>query len=148
MTADLSWGIKRSFLGYLESLPDCLITTEGGADRDEASGAFRFQYARKTELDGGGHRLEFNGDVRIRAHGGMLLVIFMNPWLSFTGSRVELSVVDLMHWPDTSRREILGISENTDGTEFPLNLAESALETFNGVYPAGEPLDPAILVHV
>ncbi|RSZ63828.1 hypothetical protein EAH68_06220 [Corynebacterium hylobatis] len=146
MTADLAWGIKHSFLGYLESLPDCMITTEDGASRDEATGAFVFPSARRIELDGNGYRLEFKGDVRIKAHGGMLLVIFMHPWLTFLDGRVELSVVDLMHWPDTSRREVLGISDTTHGTEFPLRLAESALETFNGVYQAGEPLDPVKLV--
>lgn len=145
MTASLSWGIKRSFLDYLESLPDCVIATNDGAYREDSSGVFVFPYVGRTELRGGHHRLEFNGDVRIRAHGGMLLVIFMNPWLTFTDGGVELSVVDLMHWPDTSRREVLGVSDLVQGTEFPLTLAESALETFNNVYPAGVPLDPVKL---
>lgn len=146
MTASLSWGIKRSFLGYLESLPDCIIATNDGAYREESSGTFVFPYVGRTELGGGHHRLEFKGDVRIRAHGGMLLVIFMDPWLTFTDGRVELSVVDLMHWPDTSRREVLGVSDLVQGAEFPLILAESALETFNNVYPAGVPLDPVKLL--
>lgn len=148
MTATLSWGIKRSFLGYLEGLPDCMIATNDGASRNGSSGEFRFPFARRTELSGGDHRLEFEGDVRIKAHGGMLLVIFMRPWLTFTDGRVELSVVDLMYWPDTSRREILGTSETTQGTQFPLTLADTALETFNNVYQAGEPLDPVRLVEL
>lgn len=142
---DLRWGIKDSFLGYLESLPDCRIATNEGAVREGSGGAFRFPYVRRTELNDGGYRLEFNGDVRIQAHGGMLLVIFMAPWLTIRPEGAELSVVDLMHWPDTSQREVLGISAETEGPDFPLRLAESALETFNNVYPPGEALAPVRL---
>lgn len=149
----LSWGIKRSFLRYLESLPDCAIATNDGATRDGESGEFCFPFMAKTELDENSYRLEFSGDARIKAHGGMLLVIFMNPWLTFTESSVEFSVVDLMAWPDTSQREVLGVSplgastepEASVATEFPLRLAESAVETFNNVYQAGEPLEPVKL---
>lgn len=141
----LAWGIKSSFLGYLESLPDCTIGTGGGAWRDAGTGRFHFPLAQRVELDDDGVRLEYSGEVRIQAHGGMLLVILMNPWLSIGAGRTEFSTVDLMFWPDTSHREVLGVSGITSGTEFPLTLAESAVETFNNVYPAGEPLDPVFL---
>lgn len=146
MITNLSWGIKNSFLNYIESLPDCRIATNDGSFRDEQTGAFVFPYTGRTELDGDDYRLEFAGDVRMQAHGGMLLIIFMNPWLTFSENGVELSVVDLMYWPDTSKREVLGTSGAAEGSEFPLALTASALETFNNVYQAGEPLAPAKLV--
>lgn len=145
----LAWGIKKSFLGYLESLPDCVFAENDGASRDPHTGLFQFPFHRRVELDEGGYRLEFSGDIRIKAHGGMLLVILMNPWLKISERGVELSVVDLMHWPDTSQRELIGHSplmEAPGDAEFPLVLAESAVETFNNVYQPGEPLDPVVLV--
>lgn len=139
----LFWGIKPSFLRYVKSLPDCLITTQDGARQDSRTGEFIFPLSERKELTNGGYSLEFSGDVRIKAHGGMLLLIFMNPWLTLTDAGTELSVIDLMHWPDTSKREIIGRSLESTGTEFSMRLAEQALETFNNVYPAGEPLAPA-----
>ena len=141
----LAWGIKSSFLSYLESLPDCTVSTLDGAWRDATTGQFHFPLEQRVDLSDGGVRLEFRGDVRIQAHGGMLLLILMSPWLSIGTDRTEFSVVDLMHWPDTSHREIMGVSGTTSGPEFPLTLAESAVETFNSVYRAGEVLDPVIL---
>lgn len=141
----LSWGIKKSFLGYLESLPDCLIAKNEGVTRNNETGEFEFPFHTRTELDSGGYRLEFKGDLRIQAHGGMLLVIFMNPWLTVDDSGAELSVIDLMHWPDTSKREVLGRSNVHTGKEYPLTLAPEAVETFNNVYQPGEPLDPVHL---
>lgn len=141
----LSWGIKRSFLNYVESLPDCMVTMDKGVVRNPQSGEFEFPLASREDLNEG-YRLEFGGDLRIKAHGGMLLVIFMDPWLTVTGSGVELSVIDLMHWPDTSRREVIGHSPNPTGPEYPMVLAETAMETFNNVYQVGEALDPVRLV--
>ncbi|AGN17746.1 hypothetical protein J433_00790 [Corynebacterium glutamicum MT] len=151
-TTALAWGIKKSFLGYLENLPDCMFAENDGASRDPDTGLFQFPFQRRVELDEGGYRLEFSGDIRIKAHGGMLLVILMNPWLEINERGIELSVVDLMHWPDTSNREVIGHSpitvapENLRSQEIPLILAESAVETFNNVYQPGEPLDPVVLI--
>ncbi|OAV51044.1 HtaA domain-containing protein [Enteractinococcus helveticum] len=142
---NLLWGIKRSFLGYLERLPDCMIATNEGVRRDSETGDFIFPLEERQELASGGYRWKFGGDLRIQAHGGMLLVIFMNPWLTVTDTGTELCVIDPMHWPDTSQREVLGVSQETSGSEFPLVLAEEALETFNNVYPAGESLAPVRL---
>lgn len=142
---NLSWGIKGSFLRYLESLPDCRIAMNDGVHRDSTTGDFMFPLSECVDLASGGYRLKFSGDLRIQAHGGMLLVIFMNPWLTVTDAGAELCTIDLMHWPDTSKREILGLSTETTGPEFPLVLAKQALGTFNNVYPVGEQLAPARL---
>ncbi|MFH5824556.1 HtaA domain-containing protein [Georgenia sp. AZ-5] len=150
---DLAWGIKPSFLSYLDGLGDSRIVTNGGVHPGEPGDAYVFPFVARTELSGGGVRLEFGGDLRLTAHGGMLLVIFMNPWLTMTPEGAELSVVDLMAWPDTSQRETIGISagdhqESGNGVlEVPLKLAASGVETFNNVYPAGTELAPARLLH-
>lgn len=149
---DLAWGIKPSFLSYLEGLDDFVTVTDDGVYRDESSGAFIFPFASYAELPGGGVRFEFKGDLRLKAHGGMLLVILMNPWLTMTDEGAELSVVDLMAWPDTSRRETIGVPAGKpeklgDGVlEVPLQLAASGVEMFNNVYPAGTDLSPARLL--
>jgi hypothetical protein len=150
----LGWGIKPSFLSYLDGLGDSVTVTNDGVSRDESSGAFIFPFDAYTELPGGGFRLEFRGDLRLKAHGGMLLVILMNPWLTMTHEGAELSVVDLMAWPDTSRRETIGVSagnpeEHGNGVlEVPLQLTANGVEMFNNVYPAGTDLSPARLLPV
>lgn len=150
---NLSWGIKVSFLSYLEGLDDFAVVTNDEVRRDESTGAFVFPFAARTQLPGGGHRFEFRGDLRLKAHGGMLLVIIMNPWLTMTHEGAELSVVDLMAWPDTSRREAIGISTknpedhvNNGVLEVPLQLTAAGVEMFNNVYPAGTDLAPARIV--
>jgi hypothetical protein len=148
----LAWGIKPSFLSYLDGLGDSAIMTDGGVRRDESGEDFVFPFTGREELPGGGVRLEFGGDLRLKAHGGMLLVIFMNPSLTLTSEGAELSVVDLMAWPDTSRRETIAVSAGEpnnleNGTlEVPLQLAANGVETFNNVYPAGTTLAPARLL--
>lgn len=145
----LDWGIKPSFLSYLQGLEDLHVTTNDGARVSELGESFIFPLAARRELSDGGIRLEFNGDLRLKAHGGMLLVILMNPWLTITPDGVELSVVDLMAWPDTSRRESIAISDEgyryagNGDLDIPLRLTANGVETFNNVYPEGTVLAPA-----
>jgi hypothetical protein len=89
----------------------------------------------------------------MRAHHGMLLVILMDPWLTETEDGIELSVVDLTAWPDTSRRQVLGRGPAVPGllagegpVSVPLELAAESVELFNDVYPAGTPLATATVL--
>jgi Htaa len=149
---NLEWGIKSSFLSYLDGLGDSVTVTNDGVRRDVSCDTFIFPFDAYTELPGGGFRLEFRGDLRLKAHGGMLLVILMNPWLTMTHEGAELSVVDLMAWPDASRRETIGVStgnpeERGSGVlEVPLQLTANGVDLFNNVYPAGTDLSPARLL--
>lgn len=145
----LAWGIKPSFLSYLQGLEDLLVMANDGATASEHGDVFNFPFAARTDLPEGGMRLEFTGDLRLKAHGGMLLVIFMNPWLTLAPEGAELSIVDLMAWPDTSRRETIAVSSEgysyagNGDIEVPLQLTANGVETFNNVYPQGSMLAPA-----
>lgn len=149
--ADLVWEIKRSFVSYIRSLEDGKIVSRDGVElAAEPDVGWRFPFVRERQ-EGPVRTLEFRGELRISAHGGMLLFILMDPWLSFSGDEVVLSVVDLMRWPDMSIRQTLAngsshlktVSESRQGIS--LQLAAGAEELFSGVYPAGIDLAPAFL---
>ncbi|QCU79589.1 hypothetical protein E7744_14805 (plasmid) [Citricoccus sp. SGAir0253] len=145
----LSWSIKASFLQYLDTIEDFSIDARDGARHDTGSRSFLFPLTAREALLQGGVRLKFGGQVRLKAHGGMLLLILMDPWLELSAAGTELSVVDLMSWPDTTRRELIGwsaerpLAAGRELVEVPLQLADSGVEMFNGVYPAGTDLAPA-----
>jgi hypothetical protein len=150
----LQWRVKESFVEYIRSLPDGHIVPFGGAEECRSEGGaaeWRFPYRGHQRLRAG-LQIEFGGELRMRAHHGMLLVILMDPWLTETESGIELSVVDLTAWPDTSRRQVLGRGPAVNGLltgegpiSVPLELAAESVELFNGVYPAGTPLATATL---
>lgn len=150
---DLVWGVKDSFIHYVRDLPDGLIAPFGSAQTipSAVTDEWLFPYAG-NEADGTGVRIRFEGELRIRAHHGMLLVILMNPWLTFTETGVVLSVVDLVAWPDTTKRQVLAtgpsVSPGPENTEVSvaLSLTEEAVDLFNGVYAPGTALAPARLV--
>lgn len=146
----LSWGIRTSFMRYLHAIEDFKMGAADGASINDSADEFSFPGSTQTELANGGVRLEFSGELRLQAHGGMLQVILMNPWLSFTPNGVELSVVDLMAWPDTSRRETIAVSPAEVAAvplprEIELVLTATGAETFNNVYLEGTPMLPAKL---
>lgn len=149
---DMVWEVKPSFISYIRSLEDGEIVPSDGAEPAAAPDVgWRFPFVRERQ-EGPARTLEFRGQLRISAHGGMLLLILMDPWLTFTGDKMVLSVVDLMRWPDRSVRQALGIgptpAKTVPGSGLPdirLQLAAGAEELFNGVYPAGTDLAPAFL---
>jgi hypothetical protein len=148
------WRVKESFVDYLRSLPDGHIVPFGGAEECGSGDAaeWRFPYRGQRRLPAG-LQIEFGGELRMRAHHGMLLVILMDPWLTETEDGIELSVVDLTAWPDTSRRQVLGRGPAVPGllagegpVSVPLELAAESVELFNDVYPAGTPLATATVL--
>src|SRR5512134_1772276 len=70
----LSWGIKRSFVDYIASLPDGSVSATDGAT---VSGTSLFCFSPETsdyDVARGTGVLRFRGDVRLAGHHGMLLV--------------------------------------------------------------------------
>lgn len=93
----------------------------------------------------------FQGDVRLVGHAGLLFVMLKDPWVEFTSDGAVLSVVDVEHWPDTSRRMPLATLEPVAPvttqtlrvwSDVPAKLTEQGVELFNEQYAAGQPLDP------
>lgn len=152
---DLVWGVKDTFIEYISSLPDGVIAPFGGAEEysEAAHNEWLFPFTRQ-EAEGSSLRVEFGGELRIRAHHGMLLVILMSPWLTFSGNEATLSVVDVAAWPDMTQRQAIArgpVSWGTDTTgdtdvSVSLSLSDEAVELFNEVYAPGTALAPARLV--
>jgi len=152
---DLVWGVKDSFVEYISSLPDGVIAPFGGAEEYPQAGhkEWLFPFTRQ-ETEGGSVRIEFGGELRIRGHHGMLLVILMTPWLTFSGDEAALSVVDVAAWPDMTQRQVIARGPVTWGSDttgnadvqVSLSLSDEAVELFNEVYTPGTSLAPARLV--
>ena len=152
---DLVWGVKDTFVGYISSLSDGVIAPFGGAEEYLPAGGneWLFPFTRQ-EAEGSSLRVEFGGELRIRGHHGMLLVILMTPWLTFSGDEAALSVVDVAAWPDMTQRQVIArgpVSRESDttgnaGAKISLSLTDDAVELFNEVYAPGTALAPARLV--
>lgn len=147
----MSWGIKRSFTQYIEAMPDGRRGAGHGAT-EMPDGTFFFELADAANFDPQTRQgiLKYQGDVRYKAHQGMLFVMIVDPWLEFNGDSVELSIVDAERWPDTDRRMVLATLEADEaGGALPPGweqmdalLSQAGVNMFNDVYPLGDPLEP------
>ena len=150
----LTWGLKRSFIRYISSLRDGQHAELEGASLVPPS-SFRFS-TDSTELDDDGTgTIRFRGQVRLGGHGGMLFVMIADPWVEIGRDAALLTVVDVEHWPDTSRRMPLATLELPDATRTEAGLLWSSVEVrltregtevFNDQYAVGEEMDPLTML--
>jgi hypothetical protein len=148
----LTWGIKRSFVRYLSSLPDAQVSATDGAEIVEGS-LFNFQPAGGS-FDAAARTgvLRFRGDVRLSGHYGMMFVQLLDPWVEFTADGAVLTVGE----PGVDTRYALATLQPApdspvddeggrlwEGVQAALSAAGS--ETFNDQYPAGQPMDPLFI---
>lgn len=149
----LVWGLKRSFISYVSRLPDFAHAETDGASLVRSS-RFHFDGAEGSTYDAAtGHGvLTFRGDVRLAGHGRLLYVMIADPWVEFGPERAVLSVVDIEHWPDRTKRmplatlQTVGAPRTTATTrvwdEVRTFLAPEGQWVFNDQYPVGTELDP------
>jgi len=148
----LTWGIKRSFVRYLSSLPDAQVSATDGAEIIEGS-LFHFT------PDGGsfdpGTRtgtLRFRGDVRLSGHYGMMFVQLLDPWIEFTADGAALTIGE----PGDENRYALVTLQAAPDSPVDANgsllwegvqtaLTAEGSQTFNDQYPAGQPMDPLFI---
>lgn len=149
------WGVKDSFLNYLLRLPGSRQKTGFGAGRLD-TGEFFFSLDDESSFDRSSHTglLKFSGLVHLTAHGGMLNVQLINPWLEISGQDAVLSVIDRQQSLDPDARiELVSIelpTPTTDGETVMwaaagTRLSAPAVALFNDVYSAGEAFDPLTL---
>ena len=143
MSAELAWAIKTSFLRYVESAGGSISLAPPAV---WVSG--RFVFPRNERSDGqGGVRLTFDGEVAIRAYGGLLDVQIADLTVLLDGDRGLVSAATL----DRSRRYDLAhltrrsAAETAGSVEFDAVLHESAVALFGDVYPPGTELDAIVL---
>jgi hypothetical protein len=147
----LTWGVKRSFVKYLTSLPDGAVAAVEGATVLE-SGFFNFP------SDGGGFDpatgtgiLRFRGDVRLEGHFGMMFVQIANPWIEFQPDAGALTValgepgdegaerIPLVTF-DTVAPQVIG--ESLVWQAVDTRLSRQGSDVFNHQYGTGQAMDP------
>jgi hypothetical protein len=149
----LTWGLKRSFIRYISTLPDGTHTETAGATLEPPS-LFRF-LPTGSDLDPTTRlgTMRFRGEVRLGGHHGMLGVLIADPWVEMTAGGAVLSIVDARHWPDRARRVALAAlvperpAETPDGLVWgpvAAHLTAEGADVFGGQYAAGEEMDPVV----
>jgi hypothetical protein len=149
----LGWGIKRSFIDYINSLPDASVSAVDGAGMDEA-GLFRFAPDRwDYDADSGTGILRFRGDVRLSGHHGMMFIRLLDPWIAFTGGRGILSIST----GDEAGQDRTAVAvlrteaarRTADGSLTWANvevvITDEGSGLFDGQYAAGQLMDPLFI---
>lgn len=146
----LSWGIKRSFLDYIASLPDGSVSATGGAT---VAGPSLFCFSADPcdyDVASGTGVLRFRGDVRLAGHHGMLLVRLLDPWITFTSGSGVLSI-STGDGGGQDRTAVGFLSPAVprtagDGSlvwdRVDVVISPDGSELFDGQYAAGQPMDP------
>ena len=148
--ATLCWGVKQSFRGYVEAAGGTVATTRG-AERAPDGGFLFPEGPGSTLAQGADGRLRgagrFQGEVSFSAHGGMLSVVLVDPWIEASEAGLILSVADS---PAATRRlpfaKLVAVAMSTEALTTGA-LTTSALPTSGGlVLPAAITLDGMFLL--
>jgi hypothetical protein len=148
----LSWGIKRSFIDYINSLPDGSVSATDGATVAES---FLFCFSPESsdyDVARGTGVLRFRGDVRLAGHHGMLLVRLLDPWITFTSGSGVLSISN-GDGGGQDRTVVAFLSpskpRHADGSlvweHVDVVISPEGSELFDGQYAAGQPMDPLFI---
>jgi hypothetical protein len=150
----LRWGIKRSFIEYVQRMPDGRGWVGDGALPIAPNDIF-FQFDAPNSADSAESAavLAFTGDVRFTGHYGMLFVRVARPRLHVSGNTAVMTIEDSQGGEQSSRVPLvtaeLELIETRDGTEIwggaNVHLSDTAVELFNEVYAAGEPFETFVV---
>lgn len=152
---ELRWGVKTSFLAYLERMPDGAIDEIGAAVL--ADGVVRFPAAEGDDA-GASAPLRFAGGIRCTGHAGMLDLAIADPWLEEGPGGRELSIAD--PYAPGARVALATVADLIAGTVAGpagapptparrgtgLALTAAGADLFFGPYEAGTPLDDFVIV--
>jgi hypothetical protein len=152
----LVWAIKRSFVRYVERMPDGEgFLADGAVPMAPDMVLFpAIEHARSGVDRDADHFWAFRGDVRFRGHAGLLSVRIGAPQLTVRSGRAELTIVDPFG-PDESARLPLVTLQLERGPApagaavwlgSDVRLTAAGAELFSGVYSAGEPFDQLSVV--
>ena len=148
----LSWGIKRSFIDYITSLPDGSVSATEGAT---VAGSSLFCFSPESsdyDVARGTGVLRFRGDVRLAGHHGMLLVRLLDPWITFTAGSGVLSI-STGDGGGQDRTAVAFLSPSQprhDGGSLvwehvDVVVSPEGSDLFDGQYAAGQPMDPLFI---
>lgn len=137
--AELEWAIRRSFVAYVEALPDGGVEVEGGASRT-ADGAFVFPAIE-------GEALAFAGAVRFHGHGGVLDVTIADPRIETHGGSADVTVALVSGRIRFATVGALGSTVAGVVTSTNVAATDDGAYVLGGIYQPGAPLDP-FTVHI
>lgn len=161
----LDWGVKASFVNYIEHLaPNGSVTVTGGASRND-DGTFHFPVASNSTYDPttGAVTTSFAGAVQFTAHGGLLDLQITGVQVNATptsGQLVADVVSTAMPTDDEPDPEpvtytdlvvadlgafALSTANPVAFADVPALLTEAAVPAFSDFYDVGEALDPVDL---
>lgn len=140
----LAWGIKRSFVSYIQRAVDGQITVKEGA-AVTAEKDFYFPVERIRSND---HQLLviFGGAVQFQAHWGLLSIKLQTPRLLVRGETAELAVSDQQGgWLHLAHLTLPTPADDSGGLIWvvdKISLTHAGVGVFGDTYPEGELLDP------
>ncbi|WP_186329057.1 HtaA domain-containing protein [Arthrobacter sp. U41] len=148
----LSWGIKRSFVDYIASLPDGSVSATDGATVSETSLFCFSPELSDYDVERGTGVLRFRGDVRLAGHHGMLLVRLLDPWVTFSSGSGVLSISTGADGGQ-DRTAVGFLSPSTPRAtggflvwdHVEVVVSPDGSELFDGQYAAGQPMDPLVI---
>ncbi|MFG2221902.1 HtaA domain-containing protein [Streptomyces sp. NPDC048644] len=153
----LTWGVKESFRKYVTGIALGTIETTGGAEQAQDNGAFTFKGGTGT-YDEGSHAVAatFRGSVRFtsKAHGFDIELADLKVATKGTGGAVTADVTASGSTQDDVPLASLDLSGVKPGggtggaltfAGIPTKLTAEGAKAFNGMYKAGQELDPATL---
>lgn len=145
----LTWGIKRRFVDYVAGLPDGDFTVTDGA-RTDADHVFWFPLASIDDFDPltGRGIVRFDGRAEVSGHFGMMSLVIDSPWLEFSETGAQLTVIDparpghRLPLLDLQHQATPGSTGKTAGDDVTALLSLEGTTAFNGQYVPGEAMDP------
>lgn len=136
----LGWGVKQSFRAYVEGSGGSIAVADGAARAED--GTFAFEAAADSDLAVQGDALagsgRFRGRVEFQAHGGLLSVTLVDPWLEATADGWVLSIAETA----TRRTAIARLGPLDDDGALPAATTLEGMMILGDHYPPGTALDP------
>jgi hypothetical protein len=150
--ATLTWGVKQSFRSYVESAGGQIETGEGAGRAGDGAFAFAAAAGEGLSLGADGKpegRAQFAGEVRMKAHGGMLNVAIADPEVQIGPAGAVLTVIDNgLRNPRRVEFAKLDLAQMTaEGAELviPTALSMDGCAILGDHYPPGAAIDPVRL---
>jgi hypothetical protein len=134
----LRWGVRETFLRYLDALPDGAVGTTGGAVRDGQ--AFLLSGGRTSQT-----RFAFEGGLRFSGHQGVLDVALDGLEVRVEGPTGVLSTHVAGEPVDLA--DLGGVVVEPDGELSATSavLTGDGAALLGGVYPPGTPVDVPVV---
>ncbi|WP_371797601.1 HtaA domain-containing protein [Streptomyces albidoflavus] len=151
----LNWGVKESFRRYVNG--GGVITTSGGATQAEGNGPFTFANGTGTYNEAGDHgvNVAFDGSVKFAypAHDFTITVDDLKVVTVGNTGFIKADVTlndDTQDDIDLATVDLAAATKGDSRTELvyqdiPTTLTADGARAFNGMYKAGDALDPATL---